>query len=127
MNNTRNRVQSQDTEQITSIAARPCALFRVAALRENRRNRDVGDAARGAGNSVFQMGSLPIRKTDTIPRGYCTNLSNVFTEIAQSLDKVCAMPAICSNFDETLFKVCAIFDKALHELRLNFAQALLKL
>ena len=110
MNNTRGRAFFEDTEQITRGATRPCALFRVAALRENRRNRVVGDAARGAENSVFQMGSLPIRKTDTIPRGYCANLSNVLTEFYRSLSKVCAKPAICSNFDETLIKVCAIFD-----------------
>ena len=63
----RNRACFQDTKQITRGAMRPCDSFRVAALRENRRNRVAGDAARGGGNSAFPMGTLPIRKTDTIP------------------------------------------------------------
>ena len=109
----RNRACFQDTKQITRGAMRPCDSFRVAALRENRRNRVAGDAAHGGGNSAFPMGTLPIRKTDTIPPCRSAVLCKVFTKIAQSLNKVCAIVVQCSNFDQARIKLCAIFVKAL--------------
>ena len=102
MNNTRGRAFFEDTEQITRGAARPCALFRVAAIRENRRNRDVKDAARGAGNSVFQMGSLPIQKTDTIPRGHCAKFYKALTRTFQSPYKALSMKGLCTDFARAL-------------------------
>ena len=116
----RNRACFQDTKQITRGAMRPCDLFRVAALRENRCNRVAGDAARGGGNSAFPMGTLPIRKTDTIPPGRSAVLCKVLPKHCQSA--VMALAELCHNvimtklrhsFDITLQTLCKYCDKAL--------------
>ena len=77
----------------------------IAALRENRRNRVVGDAAHGGGNSVFPMGTLPIRKTDTIPPGRSAKFCKAITRTFQNTCKALSTKGLCKGFERALLEV----------------------